>query len=112
MAKWVLVAALPLVQLVLGGIFWDWETRFLESPNLAWFVLAGVVCCAVDARIIWLVDAQHADDATRDQKWTAEMERRHLVRGKVAEPAEAAEKEAADLAATRLFNGRESIEVP
>ena len=103
MAKWVLVAALPLVQLVLGGIFWDWGTRFLESPNLAWFVLAGVVCCAVDARIIWLVNAQHADDATRDQKWTAEMERRHLVR---------AENEAADLAATRLFNGRESIEVP
>ena len=65
----------------------------------------------LDARIIWLVCAQHADDATRDQKWTAEMKRRNLDRGKVAEPVEAAEKEAADLTATRLFNGRESIEV-
>ena len=107
MAKWVLVALLPLVQLVLCGIFWD--------DFLAWFilvrVLVGVVCCAVDACIILLVYAQHADDATRDWKWTTEMKRRHLDRGKVAEPAETAEKEAADLAATRLFNGRESIEV-
>jgi hypothetical protein len=120
MAKWVLVAALALGQLVLGcwaGLldFWrlgdeDWETKKQSGQPLL-IVFAGVGCCVVDAYIIlWL--CQPSDDDTRNQKLTAEMERRHLVRGRVAEPAGAAEKEAADLAATRLFNGRESIEVP
>eukprot|EP01052_Picozoa_sp_SAG31_P003122 SAG31_NODE_117_length_24022_cov_6.878067_6_plen_152_part_00 len=120
MAKWVLVAGLLFGQLMLGGKLWDWETRFLESPNLAWFVLAGFVCCAADICICGLVCDQHADDSRRYQKWTAEMKRRHLVEegaekeGAEKEGAEkeGAEKEGAVSAATALFNGRESIEVP